>query len=199
MGITRLADITGLDRIGLPVFVTVRPNSRSVATSQGKGLTPDAARVAALMEAAETWHAERVEAPLRLAAADELQGRVVAVERLPMRARSRFDRGRPLLWLQGRELGTGEPTWLPFELVHTDYRVPQPPCAGCFPIGTNGLAAGVTRDEALRHALCELIERDALSIWQQARGRPIALAPRSAIPIVEQCWTGWWRPALPWL
>jgi YcaO-like protein with predicted kinase domain len=44
MGITRLADLTGLDRIGVPVFAAIRPNSRSVATSQGKGLTKDAAR-----------------------------------------------------------------------------------------------------------------------------------------------------------
>ena len=57
MGITRLADLTGLDRIGVPVFAAVRPNARSVATSQGKGLAQDAARVGALMEAVESWHA----------------------------------------------------------------------------------------------------------------------------------------------
>src|SRR4051795_11994988 len=38
MGITRLGNITGLDRIGIPVAVAVRPNSRSVSVSQGKGL-----------------------------------------------------------------------------------------------------------------------------------------------------------------
>ena len=176
MGITRLADITGLDRIGLPVFVAVRPNSRSVATSQGKGLTPDAARVAALMEAAETWHAERVDAPLRLAARDELLGRVVDLDRLPLRANAVFYRDRPLLWLEGRDLRTTEPVWLPYELVHTDYRLPQPTAAGCFPVNTNGLAAGRTLDEALRHALCELIERDALSLWHHGGRRGATIA-----------------------
>jgi ribosomal protein S12 methylthiotransferase accessory factor len=48
MGITRVADITGLDRIGIPVFVACRPNSRSLAVSQGKGLDADAARVSAI-------------------------------------------------------------------------------------------------------------------------------------------------------
>lgn len=37
MGITRLADVTGLDRIGVPVFAAIQPNARSVAVSQGKG------------------------------------------------------------------------------------------------------------------------------------------------------------------
>src|SRR5690348_13948976 len=39
MGITRIANITGLDRIGLPVVLVTRPNSRSLAVSQGKGLS----------------------------------------------------------------------------------------------------------------------------------------------------------------
>jgi YcaO-like protein with predicted kinase domain len=173
MGVTRLADVTGLDRIGLPVFSAIRPNSRSVAVSQGKGLTADAARAAALMEAAETWHAETIEAPLRLASTAELarRSRAVAVDRLPRRAGVPFDADRPLLWIEGRGLTAGEPVWLPYELVHTDFRLPQPTAAGCFPVSTNGLAAGNTRDEAVRHALCELIERDALSLWHQRDAR----------------------------
>lgn len=168
MGITRLADLTGLDRIGLPVFAAIRPNSRSVATSQGKGLTADGARAGALMEAVESWHAEAIEAPLRLASAAELRGRrLVAVERLPRRARRKFDPDRSLLWIEGWDMGSQEPVWLPYELVHTDYRLPQPPAAGCFPVGTSGLAAGNTQAEAIRHALCELIERDAVSLWHQ--------------------------------
>ena len=40
-GITRVANVTGLDRIGLPVVLATRPNSRSVAVSQGKGTSLD--------------------------------------------------------------------------------------------------------------------------------------------------------------
>ena len=72
----------------------------------------------------------------------------------------------------------GEPVWLPYELVHTDYRLPQPPSAGCFHVGTNGLAAGNTREEALRHALCELIERDAQSVWHHRPRDGTARRPR---------------------
>src|SRR5713226_979938 len=60
MGITRLGNITGLDRIGIPVAVAVRPNSRSVSVSQGKGLDLPQAMASALMEACEGFHAEEI-------------------------------------------------------------------------------------------------------------------------------------------
>src|SRR5215470_16618299 len=63
-GITRLGNITGLDRIGIPVAVAVRPNSRSVSVSQGKGLELPQAMASALMEACEGFHAEEI-GPLR--------------------------------------------------------------------------------------------------------------------------------------
>jgi ribosomal protein S12 methylthiotransferase accessory factor YcaO len=50
IGLTRLANITGLDVIGIPVWVGIRPNSRGLSTSQGKGLTDAAAKASALME-----------------------------------------------------------------------------------------------------------------------------------------------------
>jgi ribosomal protein S12 methylthiotransferase accessory factor YcaO len=37
-GITRIADVTGLDTIGIPVMTVVRPLARSLSVSQGKGL-----------------------------------------------------------------------------------------------------------------------------------------------------------------
>jgi ribosomal protein S12 methylthiotransferase accessory factor len=58
MCITRPGNITGLDRIGIPVAVVVRPNSRSVSVSQGKGLELPQSMASALMEACEGFHAE---------------------------------------------------------------------------------------------------------------------------------------------
>ena len=58
MGITRLGNVTGLDRIGIPVVVAVRPNSRSVSVSQGKGIELPQAMTSALMEAVEGVHGE---------------------------------------------------------------------------------------------------------------------------------------------
>src|SRR3982075_4655057 len=71
IGITRIGNITGLDRIGIPVAVAVRPNSRSVSVSQGKGLELPQAMASALMEACEGFHAEEI-GPCRRAAYAEL-------------------------------------------------------------------------------------------------------------------------------
>ena len=59
-GITRLGSVTGLDRVGIPVAQVVRPLARSNAVTQGKGATVAEAAIAALMEALETWAAERI-------------------------------------------------------------------------------------------------------------------------------------------
>ena len=85
MGITRLANVTGLDNIGIPVYMACRPLSRSIAVSQGKGLTPAEAKISAFMEAAETWHGETITLPLKMASFDELSRdhRVIDVAGLP--------------------------------------------------------------------------------------------------------------------
>jgi ribosomal protein S12 methylthiotransferase accessory factor len=74
------------------------------------------------------------------------------------------------LWIQGVNLMADEPTWVPYESVHTDFRLPQPTGSGCFPCTSNGLASGNHRLEALSHALCEVIERDATTLWRLAGG-----------------------------
>ena len=72
MGITRIANVTGLDALGIPVVMVCRPNSRSIAVSQGKGVELAAAKASGVMEAVETYHAERITLPLKLASYDEL-------------------------------------------------------------------------------------------------------------------------------
>src|SRR4051812_10409293 len=121
MGITRLGNITGLDRIGIPVAIAVRPNSCSVSVSQGKGLELPQAMASALMEAAEGFHAEEI-GPCREASYRELARRetVVAPETLCPGARA-FDPEQPLSWIKGYDLLRGEPCWVPSEIVHTDY------------------------------------------------------------------------------
>ena len=50
-------------------------------------------------------------------------------------------------------------------MVHADYTHPEPPAHGYFPASTNGLSSGNHRLEATCHAVAEVVERDALSIW----------------------------------
>ncbi len=179
-GISRIADITGLDRIGIPVFTACRPNSRSLSVFQGKGASLDAARVSAVMEAFETWCAESIDSPLRLASLDELRfsHRLAEIDGLPLATPEPLDPGRPFLWIEGRDLLGGGARWLPFELVHANYALPEPPHSATFAATTNGLASGNTADEALLHALMEVIERDALTLWKLG---PDAWGGRTAI------------------
>lgn len=168
-GITRVADVTGMDRIGIPVALACRPNARSLSVSQGKGLTTAAARASAVMECIELHHAERPSLPLLLASTGELRasGRaVVDVAALAGASSSRYHVERPLLWTQAREYGTGEGCWLPYEVVHTSALLPAPTGSGCFSSTSNGLASGNHRLEAIAHALGEVIERDAAAVWQ---------------------------------
>jgi len=167
MGITRIANVTGLDRIGIPVVMVCRPNSRSIAVSQGKGLDLAAARASGLMESIETYHAERIDRPLKLTSMDDLRRHdsPVDVGRLAAITQGRFGPDLRILWIEGRDLLAQRPCWLPYETVHTDFTLPYPSGSGCFPASTNGLASGNHLLEAASHAICEVVERDATSLW----------------------------------
>jgi ribosomal protein S12 methylthiotransferase accessory factor len=166
LGITRLANLTGLDTIGLPVYTAIRPNARALATSQGKGCDIDSAKVSALMESIESWHAEHIAQPLRwesyLALRDAVP--VVDVTRLPLRTDGELYPDLPMLWIEGYDLLQQQPTWVPYETVSTNYVYP-PHCTYTFFQGSNGLASGNHLLEAVVHGLCEVIERDATALW----------------------------------
>ena len=169
MGITRVADITGLDRIGIPVFVACRPNARALAVSQGKGLDANAARVSAIMESVESFHAETMQLPLEYASWRELAARqpVVDPARLQPSGEGAFHPELPLLWVCGTDWTHGGPLWVPHQIVHTNYTrsfVREP---NCFIATSTGLASGNHLPEAVSHAVCEVVERDAVDRFAQ--------------------------------
>jgi YcaO-like protein with predicted kinase domain len=167
IGVTRVAVVTGLDVIGIPVVMVCRPNGRSLSVSQGKGVDLTAAKVSGIMEAVEAWHAEHVLLPLRLASYHELRAvaRVVDVEQLPRPSWSRFHPDLSVLWVEGTDVLSAERVWVPYECVHLDFRSPGPQGSGCFLANGTGLAAGNHMLEAVSHALCEVVERDAFALW----------------------------------
>lgn len=167
MGITRIANITGLDFIGLPVVNVIRPNARSLVASQGKGLTLAAAKASGVMEAIEAHCAEHASPPLQFASAAAMarRHRLPDLDALPRPRRSRFTAETEIPWVEGRDLASGEACWLPFELVHMNTTEDQRPFRGAFLLSSNGLASGNTWEEAVSHALAELIERDASALF----------------------------------
>jgi YcaO-like protein with predicted kinase domain len=167
MGITRIANVTGLDIIGIPVVMVCRPNSRSISVSQGKGLTVAAAKASGLMESVEGYHAERITLPLKLASYEELRytHNMLDVSQLPQPRRGVFHPNMPLLWIEGHDLLQGGRKWIPYETVHLNHTLPLPPGTGCFAASSNGLASGNHLLEAISHGICEVVERDAASLW----------------------------------
>jgi YcaO-like protein with predicted kinase domain len=168
MGITRLGNVTGLDRIGIPVVVAIRPNSRSVSVAQGKGIELSQAMTSALMEAVEGFHGELAQegwrAPYR-----ELAESHYTVDPLSLCSTGRaLDIDRPIAWSQGFDLLQHEPCWLPTEIVHTDF---TRALDGYFLAGSNGLASGNHPVEAVSAAICELVERDAVALWAALSAR----------------------------
>src|SRR6266545_6649307 len=158
-GITRVANVTGMDAVGIPTVIVTRPNSRSLSVSQGKGADLLSAKVSGIMESIEQWHAEHVDRPLRLASLSDLAGRmrVVDVNRLPQFVEPYRPTDR-ILWIEGQEVESGETVWLPYEMAHLDLTLPLPEGSGRFMMGSNGLASGNNALEALAHGLCEVIE-----------------------------------------
>jgi YcaO-like protein with predicted kinase domain len=169
MGITRLGNITGLDRIGIPVAIAVRPNSRSVSVSQGKGLDLAQATASALMEAIEGFHAEEVRVARRTSYRKLGRESCAVVDPLALGTTGRpFDPEATIAWVEGFDLLQQEPCWVPAEIVHTDY---TQPLDGYFLAGSNGLASGNHVVEAISAGICELVERDAVALWRASNIR----------------------------
>jgi ribosomal protein S12 methylthiotransferase accessory factor len=167
-GITRIAELTGLDTIGIPVFAAVRPMGRSLSTQQGKGVTADAARVSALMESLETFCAEQPLAGAIRGSATALarRRRVVDVRRLARASRKRLARDAIYTWVTGWDLAAGEPILVPAQSVTLDCVFgARPPV---FDVSSTGLASGNALVEAIVHGLLEVIERDAEAAWRRA-------------------------------
>lgn len=160
-GITRCADVTGLDvDLGLPVYMAIRPRGRVLQSSAGKGLSVAAAKVSALMEAVELDVAERPDpAHLRCASQAELLAEGKRVDALPewVGAAGRFfsDQFR-IDWVEAEDLLRGGAVWVP---AGAAYFCEPSPCR----TNTNGLASGNHLVEATLHALYEVIERDAVA------------------------------------
>jgi YcaO-like protein with predicted kinase domain len=166
--ITRVANITHLDTIGIPTVAVIRPNSRSLTVAQGKGATLVAAKVSGLMESIENYHAENISRPLLYASEAELVARgldVLDTLGVPRVSGGSYDPWARFLWIEGHDAMSRSRRWLPFELVHADYTLPLPSHSGAFLMSDSGIASGNHPLEATSHAVCELVERDALTMW----------------------------------
>lgn len=169
LGISRVTDITRLDRVGVPVCASIRPGAMrgSLCVNAGKGLTLEDARVGAFMEAIEFAVAEPGRSHIRprfVAPSAILDGprREDAVLDFCPVMNAAVDLTHPIGAVEAQDLLSECSVLVPAELVFL-------PCPTeialqhVFGSNSNGLASGNTADEATVHAICEVIERDIRS------------------------------------
>jgi YcaO-like protein with predicted kinase domain len=166
-GITRLADVTGLDKIGIPVWMAVRPNSKTLAVSQGKGLNEPAAQASAVMEAAEIATAERFPVATRVSTMQDLiteRTRLNPLHGLLARGQRPPAESEPMRWVEGHDLLRNDKVWVPAEAVSLNAVDPSGHRTRYWQ-SSDGLASGNILIEAVVHGLLERVERDAAALW----------------------------------
>jgi len=167
VGISRIEDITGRDKLNIPVYLAHRPGTEAGAAPvhTGKGLTGDQARVSVLMEAIERYSAEIKEedrAKFRFESYKEGNSEnKVEPSSLILSALSKVTPDSKIEWCEGYDLMVEDEVLLPANAVYHPYTTTRG--GRLFMSDSNGIASGNNLEEAIFHGMMEVIERDALS------------------------------------
>jgi ribosomal protein S12 methylthiotransferase accessory factor len=194
-GITRVAETTQLDRIGIPTISAIVPNSPdNLGVYNGKGLTREAALAGALMEAIERQICARFEDVTIYESSLTDVDRVIDLRALGwLRAREDERPDSTVSCVRGTNLIDESRVDVPVGVV----RSPRIGEREFYRTSTNGLASGNTRKEAIYHALMELLERHLWSrvhvlshVWPRTlragSGKPAELPDdRVALEVVD--------------
>ena len=169
IGITRLADITNMDILGIPNFSAVLPGTEDyIWVYSGKGPTRMDAKASALMESIERYSSlpsgnrkKMIQGSYKeLSKVSKIVHPSNVVEPMILE----YDDEMIMDFLSGYDLVNNERILIPAPLALFRYS-PKPPAINPFAYHhTNGLASGNVLEEAICHSLCELIERDATSL-----------------------------------
>ena len=171
-GITRIADITDLDRIGMPIYTAIRPTAEDGAVSiyGGKGISKDHAKASAMMEGFERYSAEKQDCDETITASlDEISDLGNYIDpvslNLPKDFKKEAIKLMQLEWSISKDIISGEDYYIPTNAVYHPY-IHDNQVQSLFKSNTNGLASGNILEEAILHGMLEVIERDAWSIFE---------------------------------
>jgi ribosomal protein S12 methylthiotransferase accessory factor len=183
--ISRVADVTGLDTIGVPVFTTTRALSQTLSIHAGKGLEAKFARAGAIAEAIEFEVAEHPFGDFRLANSLQLpeEDHLPVEDCFPIRA-SIVNELTPIAWEETTNIQNGAVKLVPSDLIWIVPRLEAQPVM-YFQVGSNGLASGATLEDAILSGLYEIVERDGWTIHTYMMENLGILANR--MPLVSLC------------
>lgn len=176
LGVTRVANVTGFDVLGIPAAIAVRPLAVTAPVSAAAGMSPAGAKAAAALAAAALHHAETAVPPADETGATAADlGPAARLETLDLPPGSLAGASTPLDWVRARPLSGGGRFLVPRGLVTMG---PLP--GGRWRPGrlsgtAGGLAAGVTRLEAVTGALLSLADADAAEASRSRPGSAAAL------------------------
>ena len=176
-GITRITEITHLDRVKIPVFSSIRPTAQSggVSVYAGKGATVEQARASAMMEGFERYSAEKQDIDqekISISTYNEIKNESVLNPNdllLPKSFENQNIEMQKLEWIEAEEIISECPILVPANAVFHPYipnREIKPSAMAMFKGNTNGLASGNVIEEAVLHGIFEVVERDAWSIFE---------------------------------
>ncbi|NMO15760.1 YcaO-like family protein [Pyxidicoccus fallax] len=171
-----------IDRVGIPIVASsLRMKDGPWMTSHGYGATEDEAMVSAIGGLAEEVFAEtnlrtlpRVHGSYRALVRGRGPSGVVDPLTLCLPAGSPYHPDLPLTWVEVERLSTGERVLMPEEYVAIHPGQLQGRSPLILPI-TNGQGAGLSRPQALAHALLELLQRDGNSVRFRAMDQGVVL------------------------
>jgi ribosomal protein S12 methylthiotransferase accessory factor len=164
-GITRVAHLTGFDRVGLPVHMAIKPQGRSLSSGSGKGVSPDASWVSAVMECCEQSVWENLNLPTVHTSQEELRRSGEKTIDAALCAQSKGSLWAPhipIQWTTGWDIISGNAVWVP-EALTTVQRAGDGSYRP-FIAGSNGLASGAHVLEAILSGLMEVVERDGMTL-----------------------------------
>ena len=171
IGVTRICDITYLDKLYIPNYSAVLPGTEDLFwVYSGKGPTKSHAQTSALMESIERYCSLSSKTTKNTisgtyAELTKSYNKVLHPDEVVEPAHANYSINESTLdFLPGFDLLNSEEVLVPAELVFSRYS-PKFPSTNAFLYShTNGLASGNVIEEAICQALCEVIERDAVSI-----------------------------------
>ncbi|HYO64697.1 MAG TPA: YcaO-like family protein, partial [Archangium sp.] len=171
-----------IDRVGIPVVASsLRMKDGPWITSHGYGATEEEGMVSAIGELAEEVFSERtlMTLPRFHGSYNELvrmrgSAGVADPLSLSLPAGSPYHPDMLLTWVEMQRLSTGERVLVPEEYVaiHPSQLHGRSPLI--LPI-TNGQGAGLTREQAMAHALLELLQRDGNGLCFRAMDQGVVL------------------------
>lgn len=178
-GITRVTNTTYLDNIGVPVYVSIRPDAMagSLCVSSGKGLREEEAMIGAYMEGIELAMIEprRKRVPIHTVQVQDIfegHDRDDAILDFGPKMGITFTPEEAIDAVQAVDINSGASYWIPAEMAFLPYRKGK----RSFGSSTNGVSSGNSLEEATLHGILEVIERDIMS-FQTVRGDSVVIHP----------------------